>query len=223
MHIQQINQNFVRQNSFKSIHPVYHWHKLCGVYTPATKIEDIRHYQRVMIALLNSRTSGGRKHTPSTFLQKIVDYLSKLDKDYQELPYVRSFLNYKGGYKNDINGDVIKVEPYAYILTGRDAVDFGDLYCKPIKEVHSMVKGYEDTTIAKNSIERTKLSYGYGGASYIRALIKKAKESGKPILELHTIFSKLPDKDKPSLIKLGLFQTGAEDNPLITNGILQKW
>lgn len=214
------NSNLSYKTNFKSVYPVYHWHKIGKSYAPAFDMNLIRRYQNILTRMLNSRVAGGRKQNPTTFLQEIVKYISEKDIDYKNIPYVRTFFNYKGGIKEAWNGNAI-IEPMAYILTGRDAVDFENMYGKPVGTAQKISKQYDDERIGKLEIEQAKSAYGFGGRAYIKDSLGKFKDliTGRP-LELHTIFIDGKQKKPPILLKLAFFQKDGFDNPLVTNGII---
>ena len=160
------------------------------------------------------------KHAGSAMDEEIVKYISEKDIDYKNIPYVRTFFNYKGGIKEAWNGNTI-IEPMVYILTGRDAVDFENMYGKPVGTAQKISKQYDDERIGKLEIEQAKSAYGFGGRAYIKDSLGKFKDliTGRP-LELHTIFIDGKQKKPPILLKLAFFQKDGFDNPLVTNGII---
>ena len=222
MQIQNMSfaQNNVNKTSFKSVYPVYHWHKPTDKYVPALQdIKDVKRYQRMLTGMLNSRVSA-KQHKPTTFLQDVIKYISEWDTDYKNNPYVRTFFNYKGGYKNDRDGNAIDVKPYAYLLTGKDAVEFDTMYSKPIGWTYKAVREYDSDKYAEMEISESKRSYGYGGAAYIKQELGKFKSANGTPLELHTIIGGNPDSRSAKIIKLSFFQTNDKNNPFIANGIL---
>ena len=222
MRVQNVdNTGKYRKVNFGSVYPVYHWHKPTETYVPAFDIKDVKRYQRTLTKMLNSRISGGKEHSPSTFLQSVIEYLAKNDSDYKELKYTRSFFNYKGGIKTAWNGNVYKIEPMAYLLTGRDAVDFENLYGKPIGYSTLIAKQYEDECMQKTEMWQVKDAYKHGGMAFVKDLLGKFrdKETNKE-LELHTIYGKIKLSGGDKLLKLQFFQKGSVDNPFTTNGIM---
>lgn len=214
-----LNQPAMKQTSFKSVYPVYHWHKPVDQYVPALQdIKDVKRYQRMLTGMLNSQAVG-KEHAPTTFLQDVIKYISHWDKDYKEIPYVRTFLNYNGGIKTAWNGNIYEVKPMAYLLTGKDAVRFDKDYSKPIEYANASARQYDCEKLAEMEITGAKRSYGYGGAAYVNGELGKFKdkETQKP-LELHTIIYGKPTSRKAQIIKMGFFPTNDSTNPLVING-----
>lgn len=205
--------------NFKSVYPVYHWYNPNKKFSPVTDIGTIRHCQRLLVGMINS-TTPKLYRKDSSFLQQVINYIAVNDKDFLAVPYVRSFYNAKGGFKRDAKGNIYKVEPLAYIITGNDAVNFENVYGKPINTIAKEVNGSEREIQA--AVQRAKCAFSYNGLKYMRERSLKFvdKESKKP-LELHTIFCKVGDNNSPKLIKLSFFESGAKNNPFVKNGYIR--
>ena len=213
-------QNNIKSTNFKSVYPVYYWHKPADSYVPAFDMKNVKRYQRMLTGILNSLTVG-KNHKVTTFMQDVIKYIANWDKDYKKNPYVRTFLNYNGGIKTSWNGNVSKIEPCAYLLSGRDAVDFDTMYSKPIKYTNAAAKQYDSKKLAKKEIDKAKKSYGYGGSAYVKGELGKFKdENTRKPLELHVIIVGKPTSRSAKIYKIGFFPTDGSNNPFVTNGIL---
>ena len=211
------SQNYNTPCNFKSVYPVYHWCKINGKYKPATNQDLVHHCQRLLTSMLNN---GGYRN-PATVKKSAIGLLSKfiasIDSDYKYVPFVRSFYNNCGGYKNSVKSRGI--EPMAYLITGNDAAEFEQVFGKPIGAIKND-ENYSEKD-KDRLVTRAKVAYASKGPLFVKSRCVKFvdRETGKP-LELHAIFDR-SDKSNPlKLIRCGFFIEGAKDNPLITNGII---
>lgn len=225
MQIQNVTSSCTRCNNtnFKSVYPVYHWYKPADKYIPAFDKSRVRRYQKILTGMLNAKINTSEKLKSSKFLQEVLKFVSAHDRDFNNLPYVRTYFDYKGGLKTAWNGNVYEVKPSAYILTGRDAADFENMYGKPLGSAKSTANNGGQMNIHQRAeLENAKLCYAYGGERFVLEKMKlfKNPETGNP-LELHVIMSGGENSHKAKVIKLNYFETGAKNNPLVTNGIIQ--
>jgi hypothetical protein len=214
-----IKSNNKQHTNFKSVYPVYHWYKPNDKFIPATDLKIVHKFQRLLTGLLVKGNKYDLSIPGKTFIHGVMNFIANNDNDYKNIPYVRSFYNAKGGCKRDWKGEIYDIVPSAYLLTGNDAVDFENLFGKPIGRVRKTENYSEKEILAE--IRKAKIAYATKGPKFIKERANKFvdKETSRQ-LELHTIFTQ-PDKNKPpKLIKLGFFTKGGENNPFIKNGIL---
>ena len=221
MQVQKIlfQDNKISSNTnFKSVYPVYHWFKPKDKYVPATSMQYVKHFQRLVVSILNKKSLLMNVKSDS-FLKNFVDYIASKDIDYKYTPYVRSFYNSKGGLKRDSNGIVYDIEPNSYILTGQDAVYFENLFGKPINYVIKE-SNIQETEI-KRLVAQAKRAYASKGLKFVKEKQKLFvdKQTSRP-LELHTIFKMYKNDVVPRLYKAEFFEKNAKNNPLITNDII---
>lgn len=224
MQIQNLptTQNRLDKTSFKSVYPVYHWCKTAGgSYAPTFNIKEVKHFQRLLTNILNSGNKETSKKDKKQFAQVLIKHIKEMDPDYKANPCVRTFINYKGGVKTAWNGNTYDIEPSAYLLTGKDAIEFDLMYSRPISVAKHNAKQLDNPKIMENEINNAKKSYGLGGATYVKRKVGlfKDKITQKP-LELHTIIDNTLSLRKTKFIKLKFFETESENNPLKKNGII---
>ena len=144
-------------------------------------------------------------------------FISNYDKDFKYAPFVRSFYNNYGGFRN--MPDRRAIEPMAYLITGNDAAEFEQVFGKPI----GAVKNDENYTEKekKKLVTGAKVAYAIKGSGFVKSKCEKFvdKETGKP-LELHVIFDRSDKRNPLKLIRSCFFIKGDKNNPLITNGII---
>ena len=120
-----------KQNSpttnFKSVYPVYHWYNPTKKYVPLTEMDTLIRCQKLFEGILNA-VRPNTKRISHSFLQQVVNYIAYNDADYIDFPYVRSFYNNYGGLESGYKGKAKRIEPIAYIFTGKDAANFESSY-----------------------------------------------------------------------------------------------
>ena len=212
--------NRKNEQSFKAVYPVYHWHKVDSGYFTALNMNDVKKYQKMLTRLLNQLKPNNKEQGDNSIMQQIVNYVAEKDKDYKKCPIVRSYYNYNGGIKNDWRGEICKIEPMVYIITGQDAVDFENNYGKAIGYARQQINNPETERQGKCALHNANMDYSYGGQAFVKE--KNGKfidaESKEP-LELHTIIVKDAKGKKDSLLKVGIFSINEERNPFVKKGI----
>jgi len=213
------NTNYTSKCNFKSVYPVYHWHRVNGKFVPATDSNVVHRYQKLLAGILRQGGFLDLEHGGKSFLYQIASFVAQFDSDYKYGRYVRSFYDNHGGYKYDSKGEAYKIVPSAYLLTGKDAIEFEETFGRPIGKL----KNEEELTEKEldRAVKRAKVAFATKGYRFVKERCGKLKDKDtqKP-LELHTIFVQWNKHKKPELIKLGFFQQGDENNPLIKNNII---
>ena len=212
------NQNYGNSCNFKSVYPVYHWLKFDGKYKPATKNEWVHRCQRLLAAMLNKASHLDLDHPGKSVLHNTGCYVASVDENYKSIPHVCSYYNNFGGFKN--SPDRRAIDPMAYLVTGADAIEFEQIFGKPV--CASKKQEFRSQKEIDESISRARFSYALKGPEFIKSRSAKFidKESGNPV-ELHTIFERTSDNNHPlRMIKCSFFIQGDKKNPLITNGII---
>ena len=84
--------------NFKSCYPVTHWLAEANEsYAPVLTTELAKKLQGILVRYLNASAKkySGKK---AAFCQEVKDFMASTDRDYANLPFVRSFYDKKGGF-----------------------------------------------------------------------------------------------------------------------------
>ena len=136
------------------------------------------------------------------------------DSDYTECPYVRAFYNKKGGYRNN------SFEPLAYIMTGKDAMLFEEVYAKPI--------GYLNNANMRFSAElqQVKGDYWRKGFNYIQNRVRQSKCSDGTVKELHVKFNtnrnSVGKVQGYNMMGMGFYPSAGPNNPFVITGLIKN-
>ena len=189
------NQNS-KTGTFKSVIQIHHWTYNDKVMTPVSDIKNIDKFQKKIAHIFNRRMSYSKKSS-TAFFNRIIEYLGQNDKDYKEIPYVVTFYNKNAKQDAERKGEPLETAPYAYLLTGKDAIKFQDRFLTPVKNLDVNDKD-------------TKTQYFYDAIKFIIARSHTFLE--KKNLELHAIYT------GEDLIKIGFYPTKGKDNPYVKLG-----
>lgn len=197
MQIQSANysQTYCAPN-FKSIYPVYFWVKNGDKALPVFEKKAAQRLQRELSGILNN-TKKAIKRYPSEKRREFRETICAADSDYKNNKYVRSISTDRGGVKEAWNGNISKIDPSIYILTGRDAVDFTQFYGKPIGYAKSGNMPKEQAEFTPD-LESAKKSY-YCGSEMYRNYSKHLTKDGYPMC-LHVYLEKCTGNKKGYLV-----------------------
>ena len=122
MQIQLMNHYSKIKNAdsvnFKASYPVTYWVRESNAsFAPAISTELTKKLQNSFVRVLN----GSRKNL-TDIEKRIRQYVSRCDIDYRREPKVRSYYDWKGGFKGN------KFEAISYLISGRDANIFDQTF-----------------------------------------------------------------------------------------------
>lgn len=209
MKIQSVsyNNNNVPNRAFRSVYPIYHWHKEAGQFAPVFDVETAKKYQKQILGILN-RTKHLCGKFSEQFIKEVHELLSEYDKDFGEEPCALSFYDQNAGVKRGWDGNIYDIKPCTYLITGKDALFFEKYYRRPIGHVKFDAKMYNTTDSPET--KQALLDYYFNGRDFVNQKVKDFNE--KVNMELHTIF----EDDRP--VKIGFCPKAGSENPFVKMG-----
>lgn len=198
---------------FKAVYPVVHWvAETNGSYAPAMSLELTRKLQRILVGILNH--SKRSKH--GLVADSSVNYISKCDLDYRRNPIVRTFYNNNGGYDK-------KFVPLAHLVTGKNAVDFDNLYGKAIGEAKGNAPRVNGKPISAELKQAVK-NYSLGGLEFVNDKNKKLYDNSGIEYGLHTKFQTIRSKTGKikgyELVDVRFCPEKGPNNPFVRTGLV---
>lgn len=181
--VSNLNYNSKGQ-AFKSVYPIYHWQCNGDKLEPILDVPAAKKCQKRILGILNS-TEQYCKGLSLEFIKKIHNLILKDDKDFEKEHCAISFYDNKAGIKRDLNGNLYKIEPCTYLITGSDAIFFDLMFRRPIGHTKSDAKLYNLQDDPK--IREDLLSYYLNGKDFVNAKSKEFEQEKN--LELHAYFN----------------------------------
>ena len=218
MQVQSINTYFVNKAEsnpqFKASYPVVHWvAETNGSYAPALTMELTKKLHRALISLMN-----GSKNNISELEKSAKNYLMRCDIDYRRNKVVRSFYDNNGGW---LKG---KFDAISYLLTGRDAVEFDNIFGKAIgvaRRDSSAMNGRQsaELMIAKGN-------YATNGKNYVQGKNRRLYDANGEPYSLHTKFEIKRNKNGKikgyELVGIKFCPDNGAENPFVKLGYVKE-
>ncbi len=196
--------------NFKSCYPVTHWLAEANEsYAPVLTTELAKKLQGILVRYLNASAKkySGKK---AAFCQEVKDFMASTDRDYANLPFVRSFYDKKGGFKQG------KITPLVYMLTGFDAKNFDRRFGLPIGSIKGSC--YNAGIFKSAELNMALTDYFNGGLQFVKDRSKEFCDKNKVPYGLHAKFQTLRNKSGNikgfELMELSFCPEIGPDNPL---------